>query len=455
MRITVGWLVSTYLLFLVSGRAAEAPDLVTLTLFVAATIVAFVIGYRARSARFRSQPHAPGAPSASDAATARRLIALSAAYYACYGLALLAQYGGSGVTEIVRGVLDPGTSYVARLRTSETFAGQESAAVQVLTLLAVASTPLVPFIMLYWRRTGRVLRSLALVGLLLYGAYWLYIGTLKGLGDISVYAGVALLVMRSGQWPDRIAILSRRRTIALGVVVALAFIGYMTYNQAERLAASSIAAYEPNPVVAAVFGEQIGRGFTVTLAYPSHGYLGLAHNLGTPFHWTEMRGSSRALDSYLEQYFGSESVADETYPARTESRTGWPAGMYWATIYPWLASDLTFPGAVVLMGLVGWWMAKLWYETAVQRDKWSLLLLCQVGILVAYIPANNQVVLTRPGLIGAASLAILYLGVRAHRGVTQRLLPASGTRVRSRPGQAVPSAQRSASSPALTRHRCT
>lgn len=420
MKIGVAWLVGSYLLFLLTGRVGEVPNLLRLTLFVFATVGAFAVGYSIRARKYPDQATMSSADLPVRTATVRRLVLAGGVYYTIYGFSLLQQYGGSGLAQIARGIANPGTSYVARLRASELLT-ESSTAVQVLTALAALSTPLVPFLVLYWRRIGLFSRTLAMFGLAVYCSYWLYIGTLKGLGDVAVYALTAFLVLRKGAFAPTFEGRSRSRRYGVIVLsIALAFVGYMVYNQAERLSASSISTYEPNPLVAAVAGDQLARGFTVTIAYPSHGYLGLAYNLESPFVWSEFRGSSRALDSYASQYLGIDSAFQSTYSARTEARTGWPSGMYWATIYPWLASDLTFPGAVLFMGLVGWWLARLWYEAAALRQHLSVLLLCQVAILIAYVPANNQIGVTRPGLIAFLTLTALYAAGVFHRAMGRR-----------------------------------
>ena len=198
--------------------------------------------------------------------------------------------------------------------------------------------------------------------------------------------------------------------IAAAALLVLGFAGYMAYNQGSRISDTTLAKqFEPNPIVQKFASEEFARGVTVLAFYPTHGYQGLAYNLETPFEWTGGRGASRAFDSYVSQYGLADGVSDRTYPARTERRTGWPAGMYWATIYPWLASDLGFLGAALFMAVVGWWMARWWVEAAAHRSKIAMLLFAQALGLVAYVPANNQLGLSRPNLIAFATLVVIYL----------------------------------------------
>ncbi|GAB3444356.1 hypothetical protein GCM10027517_23900 [Phycicoccus ginsengisoli] len=382
-----------------------------LTTFVSLTVAAFVTGYLLKVARLKQFLLLAPAEPPQAPRNLPLIIGLSAAYYMAYGIALLRTYGAATPGDVIQAITHPGAAYFAKFSVYEmqTAEGVRNPAVQILTLFAVGSTPLIPFAILYWRDLKLALRIFAALGLAIYCSFFLFIGTLKGLGDVLIFTLTALLLRSKGGW-GRAG--KRRASKGSKIVMALliaTFGSYMAFNQAQRIQAVGIQRlFEPNPIVTSIMGPDIGRGVSATLFYPTHGYLGLSYNLGTDFQWTKGLGASRALDSYWGQYFGGQSQVDNTYPARTEVRTGWPQGQFWATIYPWLASDITFPGTIVFMGLLGWWLAKLWFESVFQRDRLSVLLLCQEVLCIAYIPANNQIGTGRPSLIAFVSLLIMY-----------------------------------------------
>ena len=435
LKIGVAWLTGTYILFLLVGQVGKVPDLSKLTMFVSATIFAFAAGYRLKIRSYTAGDLGPpAAKTANEMRSVRRWVTVSGLYLSLFGLTLVSEYGASSPADVLNAVLHPGSAYFFRLRDADLSAS--SIVLQALTLLAVLTTPLVPLAVLYWGRLTTTTRTVTIAAVTLYSAYWVFIGTQKGLGDLAVFALAALLVRAQGRHQAG----GRIRRVAPVVLIAVVFVGYMSFNQSDRLNSQGQQGnFEPNPIVASVTGKDFARGLGLTAAYPSHGYLGLAYNLDTPFKWTGLRGASRALDGYWTQYTGQTSVFDDTYPARTEIRTGWPAKMYWATIYPWLASDVTFPGAVLFMGLVGWWLARFWYESVWQSRMLSLFLLCQLALLLAYVPANNQVGITRPGLITFLSLAGLYFFASVNRAFSRRLrlrsplLPAPPTGSGTRP----------------------
>lgn len=428
LKVTLMWLGGTFALFLALGNTSDVTNMGTLVGFVSATLIMLVIGYVAQI-KFRGSSNTVSAERTSfsngEVRSARRWVVVGSLFYLAFGLSSMANYGLLSPSAIAQAVLNPGSSYFSRLRAAEalTATGTTSTVTQLLTLVAALATPVVPFLILYWSgKLGLGVRLLAFVGLGSYASYWLAIGTLKGLGDIVAFASAALLIQALGSWPRSRRRVNRKQLIAAGLL-ATVFAGYMVVNQGQRLTAGAVAGFDANPAIASVIGDEAARGLNVTIFYPTQGYLGLAKNLETPFAWSGFRGSSRALDSYITQYSGSPSAYESTYPARTEERTGYPALMYWATIYPWVASDFTFPGAALLMGLLGWWLARLWIEAAFLRRRLSVLLFSQLVLLVAYIPANNQIGLMRPGLITFVTLTVTYAAMSCHRFLSGQLRP--------------------------------
>jgi hypothetical protein len=410
MQFAVAYLGGTYLLFLLIGQVTLVPDLVKLTAFVTATVAAVGAGYHLKARTYSRRVVVPVVDRA-EVGNVRTWVLLSAAYFAAFGLALLLSYGATGPADIVRAIADPGAAYFAKFRVYEAqqAAGERNLLIQGLTLMSVLYTPLIPFTVVYWKHLTRAVRLAAVGGAVVYCCFFVFIGTMKGFGDLLVFGLASYLAMAVGNRRKVVGPHRPRRLLVSVILVLSAFVTYMAFNQAARVAEAGIAErFPPNPVVSAVTGEEFARGLSVISFYPTHGYLGLGHNLDTSFEWTAGLGSSRALDSYWVQYVGGEGASHSTYPARTEMRTGWPAGQYWATIYPWLASDLTFPGAVFLMGVVGWFLARFWYESAFERKRLSLLLFCQLGLLIAFVPANNQLGTGRTSLIAFVSLVVAY-----------------------------------------------
>ncbi len=410
LTVALVWLLGTFAAFWLGGLTTLVPSPVKLWAFVLAATGSFAAGY---ALRIKKYPHELPMRdvAALDGAGLSRPLRWSSWYYVALGLALLHEYGATGLGSIWESVLHPDMAYAGKFAVYEQQRefGRTSWTIRILTLLGALSTVLVPYLVVFWGRLSARLRALGVFALLVYASYFLFIGTMKGLGDTVVLTGGAVMIAMCGRRYLPRAAGRQRRLLALLMAAGVAFSLYMAYGQAARTEyfnTESIA--PPNPVVADLVGDRFAAGLAVTVYYPTHGYLGLAYNLDTPFTWARGLGSSSALASYAEQYFGDDAGRSLSYPARTESRTGWPAGMYWATIYPWLASDLTFPGAIAFMGLLGWFFARVWVEAVFTKRGLPILLFTQICIMLAYVPANNQLGISRLTVIGTATLMALY-----------------------------------------------
>ncbi|MEU4773238.1 hypothetical protein [Micromonospora sp. NPDC023644] len=443
LKLATGYLLGTFALFLTIGRAAESPNLVRLTLFVLAAVAALCLGY---TAYVRQQGGKRAAPLRGLAArrVPRPLVAVCATYVLLLGIAQLGLIGVSGPTELLHAVTHPGERYFHQLQQE----GQFSRPVQVLTLLAVLYPLLIPLAVWFWASLGRPLQLYVLASVATYALYYMAIGILKGLGDLLIWWGASYLLVlaRRTLGPGRsrpAGRTSRWRHMAACAAMLLAFVGYMSFNQIDRARSSGQGVVVAgNPVVARLVGDDLAAGLAVTLSYPTHGYLGLSHNLSVPFEWTRGMGAAPALGSYLEQYTELDPRYSERYTARTEAATGWPDGMYWSTIFPWLASDLTYPGSIAFMALVGWFLAKFWWEAVRQRRVLSMALFCQLALLVAFVPANNQLGQTRPALIAFVSLCALSVVDRVRQRIalaaSQGQTGGVGPPVAARPREAPP-----------------
>jgi hypothetical protein len=244
---------------------------------------------------------------------------------------------------------------------------------------------------------------------------------MKGLGDLCFIGLAAYLCKKKGLWKGlRVEVHSARiRRTAIMAVIAALLGSYMVFNMVDRLTSIGIDSrfreISDKTVTAKLLGSDVALGVNMIISYPTHGYIGLSHNLESPFEWTYGLGNSMALSSYFSQYFGMQDMFERSYPARTEARTGYPAKMLWSTIYPWLASDITFPGAIVFMYFLGMFLAKIWIEAAFYCDKIAVIVFSQFAILIAFIPANNQLLQLRASLWSTISLLALYLFTRKYK----------------------------------------
>jgi hypothetical protein len=426
MTVALCWMLGTFGAFWLSGHAKEVQNPVDLCLFIFSSIALFAAGYAIRI-HHSTPPQMPDGDGVDQLRRVRYLILLGASYQVALSLYQLGEFGATGAGNIWASIKNPAGGYLNKLEVYEIQQSEVGGTTMelLLTLLGVLGTILVPILVIYWRRLSLILRSAGVTGVTLTIAHYLYIGTLKGIGDtvIMVAAGLAIVSAMSGRQIRNRS--HRGPAMALAALSFTIFLSYMVYNQASRASEFGTSKYVTvSPAVEAVAGREIASGIAATVHYPTHGYLGLAHNLDTPFSWSYGLGSSRIAFAFAERYTNLDLDTNSTYPERTEMRTGWPALMRWSTIYPWLASDLTFPGAALFMGLIGWLFAKFWMEAAFSRRILSMLIFTQLCQLIAYVPANNQLGLSGPSAVGMLTLVLFYAASRIWRA-TDRNLPAT------------------------------
>ncbi|MGA5301792.1 hypothetical protein ACPCHT_17820 [Nucisporomicrobium flavum] len=318
-------------------------------------------------------------------------------------------YGATSPLSVWNNIQNPVTGYLNKFDVYQQSAGNSSSPWLVLLFpFGVLGTALVPLLVIHWRDLYGWPRVFGIAGVTLHLSFYLFIGTMKGIGDLVVMLAGAAMIAMSKMQPRRRSISPRGRALLAIAGIFAILVVFMINNhgsRAEKFGTAGIL-METDPALTEAVGPFTADGLTDVISYPTHGYLGLSFNLGTPFSWSRGLGSSPAAAMFAEQNLGIKP--EPTYPERTEYRTWWPAQRYWATIYPWLASDLTFPGALLFMGLAGWLFASSWHRSISTRRIVPILMFCQLCILILYVPANNQLGMTLESIVGMATLLIIH-----------------------------------------------
>jgi hypothetical protein len=125
-------------------------------------------------------------------------------------------------------------------------------------------------------------------------------------------------------------------------------------------------------------------------SYMSQGYYGLSLCLDAPFVCTYGVGNAPWLSVVTDRIIGIRTLEVSSYPDRIED-TGWDVGSRWHTIYPWIASDVSFYGTVVVIFLIGRLFGLVWIDCLNADNPLAVGLFSFVILIIAYFPANNQV----------------------------------------------------------------
>jgi hypothetical protein len=400
-------------IYLLGSLIGEVDNLGALTGFVLLAYSFFFFGYSSGLPRGRIFLFQSEQVDGRRVRFVRRLILLGSLYFIVWGVNQINDFSGGDFSTIADRLTNPGAAYSAKFDVYEDRAVNDvvNRVTQVLILLSIFYALLIPMLIVYWRFIHPWLRKLAVFSIIVYVVSFLYIGTQKGVGDVILLSSAGFAISAATNASEFTNGL-KRKLIAGSLGAILLIFGYMALNQSSRaaefgLTSSVMVGDVSNTWIGRTFGEPVALGVYVALGYPSHGYLGLSYDLKQDFVFSNGAGLSQAYESYRYQFLGGEPNSLTTYPMRTEAATGWPAGMYWSTAFPWFASDLSFPGTVIFMFCIGYLFARVWLRCLTHRDVLAFGALGQLFIFIAFLPANNQVLMQRQGLWVVISLAIL------------------------------------------------
>jgi hypothetical protein len=407
-------LVGSYLGVWLLPEAEEIHQPGALTLFVGCAYLGLFLGYCCGIHCKRRVPLAATVLQ-PPMRLGRNLIVCSAIYTAAYAVLLLSTTGYS-LSQLIDQVLQPGLAYAAKFEREQrqdlaSDAGGSTRLTMLFTGTFVLSYFLMPLSIALWKRLPWAIRGMAIAAAGLFATYYLAIGTRKGLGDLTVYGLSGALALRYGKWssPSR----SRAQRVAWILFVAVlvgGFLFYFGYSATSRLKVDSTTDFsfvERSPLLEVIWPDA-ALGVLEGVKYTSHGYCGLSKSLDCDFVWTGGVGHSYGIHLLAKRFFGIEDIFPQTYVARSERLTGWPALNSWSTAFPWFASDLTFPGCLPLMILVGWFWAKTWVEGAYECDPIALVMFSHLSLGILYLPANNQLFQEPAGVLGTIGLCLLY-----------------------------------------------
>ena len=145
--------------------------------------------------------------------------------------------------------------------------------------------------------------------------------------------------------------------------------------------------------------------------YLTHGYYALSLSLREPFVPCWGVGNSYFLFRQAARILDDDSILRKPYPYRIE-KYGWDAEGVWSSIYPWIASDTSFPGSLIVIFLVGVAFGAAWLDTLQGSNPFAVAMFSEFVIMLLYFPANNQVLQSGEGLIGFFGTLVAWLWTR-------------------------------------------
>jgi len=322
---------------------------------------------------------------------------------------------GQWLPNLKAAILDPGAAYsqsqIVRFQT-----------VPVVEYIRILTGPfifwLLPLAIFYRYRLKKGLFWLACLLIMGNALMFVTMGTNKGIADI-VLLGIGLLLAGHYAGIARISTQEKRRFIIGGSLVMALFLVFFARGMATRSGSGPLHGYFTALQISADPENFIVRGlppnaqvgvYGLTI-YLTQGYYALYLSLKEPFIPMFGIGHSMFLLNQVADFPDLAFVGQLPFPMRIE-KYSWNAYGLWSSIYPWIASDVSFPGTLLVVFIIGRLLAQSWLDTLRGENPFAVAAFAQFLIVLFYFPANNQVAQSGESWTAFVGTLILWLVTR-------------------------------------------
>jgi hypothetical protein len=406
LKIGLWYLGATFLLFLFGPIDYPLKNPIPVVACMALVMVFLTVG-------FRAGVHRAARPSKLNitrivfilGAILAVLILIPSAYY----------YTGKLPWEFLTAIRDQRSAYSSLASQLAATEGQRGPIILIRSLAMPLVWAVIPIGVIYWSRLGLVYRALLASTVLCSLIFSALRGTDREIGDLLIVSGSAYAVAAARRAFDNVrtprralvnmsSLAARRLRAGLIAALALTVSGSVFVERKEDrmntvnafcFLNSGACANYAHPLVVGM--NDSGRFATsMSVAYITNGYYGLSLALGKPFIPSWGLGHSPAISRIYDILAGGEEAGTRTYNYRNIDE-GWPQEYYWSTMLTSLANDVSFPGAIALMGVFAWAWGRSWMDAVVARNDSAAIVFCLATFSILYFPANLQILQTLEG----------------------------------------------------------
>ncbi len=280
---------------------------------------------------------------------------------------------------------------------------------------------LIPLVFLYWPRLSRTMKWLAMLALLLQLYSFIATGTNKRLFDLVLLATWAIWLrgkVFAGHHRPRI---QTKHVVGLATMAVLVML-YFTYSQYQRndeqvregfrFDSKTETGVDANHILMAHSPDWLQHTIASSEMYLCGGYYGLSVCLEQEWESTFGTGNSLYFMKLVEKFTGKGSVARKTYMGKAERYDGYRMMTCWHTAYPWIASDVSFPGALIIVFLYGMFFAMSWNDSLAGKNILAISVCSQFVVGLLYFSCNNQIVQSAESFCGFVPTFILWIVTR-------------------------------------------
>jgi hypothetical protein len=343
-------------------------------------------------------------------------------------------YTGRPPWEALDALRDQAKAYRQLLLQLYATTGQRNTVVALRALLSPLTYAVLPLGIIHWRTIGAAGRISVVVTVLCSIIFSIMRGTDKEVADLFIVGAAAVCVSygrASALGAQGMELVRRHWRWGLVALVFVTFAqGLFTERRTERIGHiasrtsicannSHICADLDNPWIAWL-PERQRFGLTYFIMSTCSGYYGLELALEKPFESALGVGHSPAALTVYEAITGDPDPHLRTYTYRN-NEDQWSEENYWSTLPTWIANDVGFPGAVLVLAGLGWLWGRWCREAAAGMSDPAAVLFVLATTMMVYFPANNQVLASYDGYFEFAAWTAIWLWHRARQKLSANL----------------------------------
>jgi len=379
--VTLTYLNMTVLLLLIGPWNYPVGNPLLLYTFLLSSHLALFFGYNSVANR---EPR-----GYTGRITPNQLIILAVLVNSIVALPTSLALSGSFLPDVMGGLDNPGELYTK----SQQLRLETSVVGYVRILLAYPIYYILPLGVYYFFRINRILRVLTLAVISYNICVYIAVGTNKYLADCVILsswmfaASYKTYKLRLG-WYVQVGI------VALIAAGALGFFNFFRSASNTRIQAKG--EFTPANVRADYdhwlirdMDPETQQGIISLISYLTQGYYGLSLCMDKPFIPMCGIGHSMFLTRNAAKLTGDLSLEELSYAARL-SKENDPAWSYsWTTIYPWIASDVSFLLTPFVVFIIGRGFALTWLDSVGGVNPFAPIAFAKIVNMIVFFPAHN------------------------------------------------------------------
>ncbi|WP_422668380.1 hypothetical protein [Candidatus Methylopumilus planktonicus] len=253
---------------------------------------------------------------------------------------------------------------------------------------------ILPVLIIYWQSVTKFYKALAVVCIFLNITLYIATGTNKGIADFAVIFPWFFILYKINS-KDGLKF-NIKYALLFSLIFFMFIIFFVLAMKGRGVSTSDFdlgrEIFTPSKsTLLSSLPVSLQVGYLSLVRYLCQGYYALSLCFSLEHTWTFGFGNSMVLARNADIFFDTNFFQINSFPGMLESTYGYSREGLWHSVYPWLASDFGFFGALIVIGFFSFLLALTWCRVIAFKRPFEVTLLYLLIVFFYYIPANNQI----------------------------------------------------------------